>query len=238
MTLKIKVERPEHIAGTQGAREDWAIVTGQPLILKPATFLHIPSGQYYCHIVGGIAYPAATAQEVKPGALIVVGVQNDPEVKYHVLESYESGNVFTLIEKVVGMRKEYGFGQDSRILPNWYGDQDKYQVLIMKASETLERMHGITAGLYIRDTFDRQEPTAFPLYVRQLFNALKIGRLDVMQDKILTGHMQSLQREDAEKGKVGDFPVVGLLGGMIHSLQIEQPWLESSGDRGTVFNID
>jgi len=237
MTALINVEKPEHMSGTRGAREDWAVVTGQPLTLKPATFLHRPSGQYYCHIVGGIAYPTATAQEVKPGALIIMGIQSDP-VKYRILEVIESGDVFDLIEKLVDTRKAYGFGEDSRILPNWYGDQDKYQVLIMKASEVLERMHGVTSGLYIRDTLDRHDTQAFPLYVRQILNTLKIARLDVGQDKILTGHLQGLQREDAERGKVDDFPVVGLLGGMIHSLQIEQPWLEDVTGQGTVFNID
>lgn len=238
MTLKIKIEKPEHISGTAGARRDWAEVTGQELTLRPATFLHIPSKTHYCHIVGGIAYPTATTMEIKPGALVIIGVQNEPEVRYRILESHENNNVFKLIERVVEMRKEYGFGMDSRILPNWYGDQEKYQVLIMKASEALEKAHGINAGLYIRDTIDRQERNAFPLYVRQIFNALETERLDVNHDKILIGHMQALQREDAEKGRVDDFPVVGLLGGMIHSLQIEKPWLEDSDGQGTVFNID
>jgi hypothetical protein len=236
--MKIRIEKPEHIAGTSGARQDWAIVTGQELKLKQATFLHTPSSEYYCNIIGGIAYPVAAGQEVKPGIVIIMGIQNDPDVKFRVLDSFESSNVFSLIEKMVELRKQYGFGLDSRILPSWYGDQQKYQTLIMKSSEALEKRHGINAGLYLRDTIDRRETNAFPLYVRQIFNVLETKRLDVNRDNILTGHMQSLQREDAEKGRTDDFPAVGLLGGMVHSLQIEKPWLEDADGQGTVFNIE
>jgi hypothetical protein len=236
--MKIRIEKPEHIAGTAGARHDWATVTGQELKLKQATFHHIPSCEYYCHIVGGIAYPVAAGQEVKPGILIILGIQNEPAIKFKVLEAFESNNVFNLIAKMVEMRKEYGFGLDSRILPNWYGDQDKYQTLIMKASEALEKQHGINAGLYIKDTVDRRERNSFPLYVRQIFHTLETKRFDASANGVTIGHLQSFQREDAEKGKTDDFPAVGLLGGMIHSLQIEKPWLEDADGQGTVFNID
>lgn len=202
------------------------------------TFLHGPSGEYYCNILGGIAYPVSAGQEIKPGVLVILGIQNEPEVKFRILESYETENVFKLIEKMVTIRREYGFGKDSRIIPNWYGDQDKYGTLILKASEALEKAHGVNAGLYIRDTVDRREKHSFPLYVRQIFNALETSLLDINQDRMISGHLQSFQREDAENGKTEDFPVVGLLGGMVHSLRIEKPWLEDADGQGTVFNVE
>lgn len=234
MTCVIAIEKPEPLRGDRGAHEDWAKVTGKELMLKPAVFRHTKTGERYCNIVGGIAYPTAE----KPGLVLVIGVQNEPAVKFKAMETYEDANVFLLIEKAVQIREKYGFGLDSRILPSWYGDQEKFQTLIVKCSETLEKMHGSTAGLYIKDPVDLRERHAFPLYVRQIFDTLKTGRLDLNGNLILTGHLQGFQRHDAEKGKVEDFPAVGLLGGMVHSLQIQQPWLESPDGQDTVFNID
>jgi len=238
MTQKITIEKPDHIEGTAGARKDWAVITGKELTLKPAVFLHSKTGEYYCHLVGGVAYPVATGQEVKPGILLIVGIQNEPTVKFTVLESYEDNNVFNLIERMVTLRRDYLFGKDSRILPNWYGDQEKYQTLILKASESLEKHKGSEAGLYIKDTVDRREKHCFPLYVRQIFNALEKKQLDINGDRIVTGALQSFQREDAEKGALDNFPLVGLLGGMVHSLQVERPWLEDADGEGTVFNVE
>ncbi len=238
MTLQIRIEKPEHIAGTAGARKDWADITGNEFTLKLATFLHLSTNKYYCDIVGGIAYPVAAGQEIKPGIIIIIGIQAEPNVQFCILETYESSDVFQLIEKMVDMRRAYGFGMDSRILPSWYGDQEKYQTLIMKSSEALEKVQGVNAGLYLKDTIDRRQPNSFPLYVRQIFNSLEQKILDVDHDTIITGYLQSFQREDAEKGKTEYFPAVGLLGGMIHSLRITKPWLEEADGHGTVFNVE
>jgi hypothetical protein len=233
--MKITIEKPEHVEGTEGARKDWAEITGQELTIKQATFRHSLTNEYYCHLIGGVSYPIASGQEIKPGVLLIIGIQAEPVVKYTILESFETLDVFKLIEKMVTMRREYQFGKDSRILPSWYGDQEKYQTLIIKASESLEKAHGINAGLYIKDTVDRREKHSFQLYVRQIFHALEKKTLNINGDKIVTGHLQAFQREDAEKGGVDNFPVAGLLGGMLHSLQIEKPWLED--EHGTVFNV-
>lgn len=234
MTPIIAIEANSHIKNTRGAREDWATVTGNELVLKPAVFRHTETGDSYCNIVGGIAYPTAE----KPGIVLVSGIQNDPDVKFIILETYEDANVFKLIEKAVNLRGKYGFGLDSRILPSWYGDQEKFQTLILKCSESLEKIHGSTSGLYIKDMVDMRERHSFPLYVRQIFDTLKTQRLDINGDIVLTGHLQGFQRQDAEKGKTEDFPAVGLLGGIVHSLQIQQPWLEAVDGQDTVFNID
>lgn len=237
MISAIRIEKPEHIKGTAQARHDFAIITGKELTLKPAVFLHLPSNEYYCHIVGGIAYPIAVNGEIKPGIVIIMGVQNEPGVKFQVLESYEDANIFNLIEQAIIARKKYGFGLDSRILPNFMGDQEKYQTIIIKTSEVLEKKLGYDQGFYIKDMVDLRERHSFPLYVRQIFNTLETKRLDINGDNTLVGHLQGFRREDAEKGKTENFPAVGLLGGMIHTLQIERPWLEGIDCQGTVFNI-
>ena len=234
----IKIEKPEYIKGTRGAREDWAKITGKPLMLKPAVFLHTETGEYFCNIVGGISYPIAVNDEIKPGMVIILGIQNEPTLKFKVLETFESDNVFTLIEQAKEAREKYGFKLDSRILPYWYGDQEKYQTIIIKVSEALEQKDGADRGFYIKDLVDLREKFSFPLYVRQIFNTLTTKTFDINGDAMLTEHLQGFRRSAAEKGKTENFPAVGLLGGMVHSLQIEKPWLEDVDGRGTVFNID
>lgn len=228
----IKIKQPEHIKGTLQARIDFAKVTGKELLLKPATFLNTQTNEYFCNIVGGISYPTA----ILPGCIIIIGIQNEPEVKYKVVDCIEDQNVFTLIQKVIMFREKYGFGTDSRLLPWWYGDQLKFQTLIVKASIALEKKHGINQGLYLKDMVDLRERHSFPLYIRQIFNTLEEKRLDIAQNEILVGYLQGFQREEAEKGKTADFPAVGLLGGMAHSLQIEQPWMEDV-IQGEAFNV-
>ncbi|MCK5606459.1 hypothetical protein KAR91_31445 [Candidatus Pacearchaeota archaeon] len=226
----IKILQPKHIKGTLQARIDFAKVTGKEFHLKPATFLNTETDEFFCNIVGGISYPTATL----PGCVIIIGVQNEPEIKFKVIDCIEDQNVFILLQKVVMFREKYGFGTDSRLLPWWYGDQLKFQTLIVKASIALEEKHGINQGLYLKDTVDLREKHSFPLYIRQIFNTLEEKTLDIAQNEILVGYLQGFQREEAEKGKTENFPAIGLLGGMVHSLQIEQPWMQEV-DRGRSF---
>jgi len=227
----IKVEQPEFEKGTLQARIDFAVVCGSEVYPKPATFLNTETDEYFCNIVGGLAYPTATL----PGCIIIIGVQNDP-VKFKVLEAVEDKNVFNLLKDVIKFREKYGFGLDARLLPWWYGDEKKFQTLIVKASIALEKKLGIDQGLYLRDTVDLREKNSFPLFIRQIYHTLEEIRLDISQNEILVGALQGFQYEDAEKGKTENFPVVGLLGGMVHSLQIEQPWMQSVL-QGEAFNV-
>jgi hypothetical protein len=233
----ITVEKPEHIKGTLQARLDWAEVTGKELTLKPPVFHH-EDGHTYSNIIGGIAYPAAVDHIIRPGMVIIIGIEPDP-VKFRVLETVESPSVFDLFTACIDLRLKYGYGEDRRILPNFMGDQEKYLAILLKVSEALEKTQGHERGLYIKDMVDYRERYALPVYVRQLLDARKKYLLERPDQHIeLTNHLRSFQPEMAEKGRVEDFPAVGLLGGMIHSLQIERPWLEDPRGHDTVFNID
>lgn len=230
----IKIKADKHIADTEQARHDFAEVTGRDIVLKPAVFCHTETNQHYCNIIGGIAYPTAT----DPGIVIILGIQNEP-IKFRILDVYEDDNVFKLIANCIEMRTKWGFGLDSRILPWWYGDQEKFQTLIIRASEALERQLGFDRGMYVKDLVDLREKHAFPLYIRQLFAARDSGMLEkpslsgFMQ---IVGYIQGFNRELAEKTKTEDYPAVGLLAGMLHSLQIECPW-EEDVTQGEAFNI-
>ncbi len=235
MQTVIKIKKETHIEGTEQARHDFAIVTGKDIVLKPAVFCHVETDEHYCNIVGGIMYPTA----LEPGIVMIIGIQNEPNLLFRILDVFESDNVFELISNCVDMRKKWGFGLDSRILPWWYGDQDKFRSLIIKVSATLEKASGYDQGLYIKDLTDLREKHAFPLYIRQLFNARNTGLLEKPSKSgfmNIVGYIQGFNRELAEKTKTEDYPAVGLLAGMIHSLQIERPW-EEEVTQGEAFNI-
>jgi len=232
MKSAIKIEADEFVQDTEQARHDFAKVTGHEFVLKPAVFLHTETGQRYCNIVGGLAYPTSS----EPGVVIILGIQNVPVVTFNVLDAYEDIDVFVLIEKCIEMRSKWGFWLDSRILPNWYGDQEKFQTLIIKASAVLEQKLGTEQGLYVKDMVDLRNRDAFPLYTRQISNSLLTKTLNINKNGVIISHLQGFDRTDAERGKVQDFPTIGLLGGMVHSLQNEKPW-EEDITQGEAFNI-
>jgi hypothetical protein len=203
-------------------------------------FHHTEYGHTYSNIVGGISYPAAVEHQIRPGMVAIMGIEPDP-LRFHIIDLVESPSVFDLLTACVDLRLRYGFGEDSRILPNFMGDQERYQAILLKVSEALEKK-GPENGLYIKDMVDYRERYALPVYVQQFLSALEKGILvkpvNPKIDAAITNHLLVFQSENAQKGRVEDFPAVGLLGGMIHSLQIERPWLEDPRGQDTVFNID
>ena len=90
----------------------------------------------------------------------------------------------------------------------------------------LELRHGPDKGLYVREPADFKERYAFPLYMRQLRAALKEKALNINGETILVGRLQAFQPDEAEKGRIIDFPAVGMLGAVVHTLMIEMPWQE------------
>lgn len=238
--MVIDIECHSHTPGTMQARLDWAEVTGKELLPKPPVFHHIEYGHAYSNIVGGVAYPAVVEHVIKPGVVLIIGIEPDP-LQFHIIDMAETPSVFDLLTACVDLRLRYGYGKDRRILPNFMGDQERYQAILLKVSEALEKK-GPENGLYIKDMVDLRERYALPVYVQQITSALDNKILaKPINPKInadITNYLRVFQSETAEKGRVEDYPAVGLLGGMIHSLQIERPWLEDPRGTDTVFNID
>jgi hypothetical protein len=226
MTPVIQIIRDEHIQGTRQARSDWGKVTGKPITLKPAVFLDTRTGWRYSQIVGAVAYPA-----IEPGCIIVMGVSGEPDPAFTVLEYVESTDIYRQIEQIIDIRGKYAYGQHEGILQQWIGDPDRYLTLIAKCSVALEKNKGHDRGLYIREPADWGERHAFPMYVRQIHTALGAKTLRLNGHTDLINRLQSFQPPDADKGKIQDFPAVGMLGALTHTLMIERPW-EQDADHG------
>ncbi|MBI9090155.1 MAG: hypothetical protein JEZ12_13145 [Desulfobacterium sp.] len=216
---RIRIVRDKHIQGTEQARHDWADVTGQDIQLKQSIYLDTETDRAYSHIAGAMIYPG-----IEPGCLMVMGIQPGP--KLDVLEYQEHGAVLDLIKAMVEIRYEWGYGKAKRVLQQWIGDPDRYQPVVAKVSQALEAKGGYDRGLYIREPADFQEQYAFPLYMRQLHAALNEKVLHLNGQKDLISRLQAFQPDMAEKGKLYDFPAVGLLGAFTHTMMVETPWQE------------
>ena len=231
MTAIIDVVRDQFNAATRQARHDWADVTKINQQVAPTYLLDTRDHRRYCRIVGAMAYPSLT-----PGCLIIAGVQADPPV-VRVLEYVEHESIYGLIEIAVKTRQRYGFGASERILDQFLGDESKYLTLIARCSEKLESANGPGRGLYIRYPLDWIEKHAFPLYMRQLRDALKNKLIEINGHTDLLNRLQAFRSRDTEKGKITDYPAPGMMGALAHTMMIERPWLEDI-DSGKSYNLD
>ena len=227
----IQIIEDEHVQGTRQARQDWAEVTGKEIELKPAILLDNRTGHRYSHITGAIAYPA-----LEPGCIIIAGVQGEPEPRITILEYHEYMSIYLLLSDVVDIRKLYGYGLSDKILDQWIGDQERYLTLISKCNQALEKQK-LDGGIYIREPADWQEQYAFPMYVRQLHAVLGDKQLYLNKHMDLINRLQSFQQADADKGKIQDFPAVGMLGAMTHTIMTEKPW-EQDVKHGKPYNME
>lgn len=220
----IEIVRDSYNAETRQARHDWAEVTGQMRELKPAIIHDMRTGAKYSSIAGAIGWPTA----MEPGCMIIAGV-GQGAIK--VLEFREHQSVYDLIEDVVMTRKEYKHGSFGGILPDWVADPDRYLALVAETSVALETKLGSDRGLYIREPADWYEQHVFPLYMWQLRTALAKKQLHIQDHQGLVGRLQSIPPDIIDKGKVFDYPAVGALAGLTHTIITERTW-EQDIDHG------
>ena len=226
----IEIIRDEHDFETRQARHDWAKITGTTTELKPSIIRDDVSKQDYAAISGAIGWPTA----LEPGCMIVAGVGDR---RIQILEYREYRSVYDLIDAVVTVRYEYKFGEFAGILPDWIADPDRYQALATETSAALEQRQGPGRGLYIREPADWYEPNAFPIYAWQMRNALEKKTLKLGGHVNLVNRLQAFQQSVIDKGKVFDYPAVGILGALTHTILSEKSW-EQDIDHGKPFNLE
>jgi hypothetical protein len=228
----IEIIKDKHNAETRQARHDWAEVTRQEQVLKPTQLKDTRTGEKYSAIMGAIGYPAG----LEPGCVMVVGVKAD-EPNITILEYAEKRSVYNLYDLISLYRQKYGHGRHSSILSYWIGDQEKYQSICVAVSSEIEKRQGEGFGIYIRNPIDWEEPAAFPLFMWRLKSALEKNELSIPGSQLLTSRLQEVQPDQVDKGKVSNFPGVGGLGGLVHTIMIERPWLQDA-DYGKSLNME
>jgi hypothetical protein len=223
-------------------RDTWtdeARVTGQVMIERPFWYENTETGQWYYDIYGCIGWPSEVSDidEGLPGYAAVVGVvkpksgnKSPADAVFQIVTEYESRDVPTLLEALVGLRSEYGFGLYPELLHAWYGDPERFVTILALMNEKLIAKGGDKASVLISPPDDFYGQKVFEHYVRSL-------RSVVMPDKV---RLYFGKGNDILKGRMREFrlgdPAVYAMGGLVHSLLSSTVWMDQI--RANTFNVE
>jgi hypothetical protein len=159
---------------------------------------------------------------------MIVGATADKRLR--VLDYSEFTAVPQLLAGVIEARSLHGYGLDQHCLRQWIGDELRFATIVSRISQDLEAEFGPNAGIYVKDPQDYRERHAWPLYMRQIHEALKNKRIDITQSALID-RLQQVDHTTAERGRFEQFPIIGILGGLINTALIEEPWVEDITDQ-------
>ena len=220
------------------SRMDESIVTGQPMIERPFYFKNTVTGQFYYDILGCVGFPTEVSDrdEGMPGYVGIVGivkpaVEGAPvqDAKFQLLAEGESIDVLLLLDMVISMRVEYGFGLHPDLLQAWFGDPERFIMTLALKNERLTAGGKAGDAILIRPPIDFGNPMTFDNYVRSLQSTLitERKRFYLGKSSILKNKLREFKR---------DCPAVTAVGGLIHSLLFETLWLDST--QSNVFTVE
>ena len=222
------------------SRVDESIITGQPMTERPFWYRNKSTGQLYYSLYGCIGFPSeltSTSAE-EPGYIAVIGVvkpqkEGDKPIQnanFQMLAEYESKFVHLLLEQLLIMRQEWGFGLHPELLHTWFGDFERYIPQLARLNETLIEKGGETQTVLVGPFDDFENPRRFDEYWRDLQSVLNkekqrlfFGGCDVLKTKLL----RSFNRDN---------PAVLAMGGMVHSLMARTLWMDHT--RTNCFTLD
>lgn len=215
--------------GTEQAREDWETVTKQKFRLLPYRFAL--DGREFASFVMGASYPTHDSK----GVVIVLGVL--PETyTLEVVDAVRCNGIYDVLTKIVELRVQYGYGLVRGHLDYVIGEEERYQAVVAKVSEELETKLGEGRGIYMKDPagFERGQDQArcMAMYLNHLRQALKDGWIDLASNMVITEALRTINHEDAQKGRYEDYPIPGLIGGMIHTILYEDRQKEEHQPEG------
>ena len=221
-----KLSHPESLAVTR-AWEDNAIVTGRRYMIRPYWYQHLETGQLYHDLYGCIGWPSEVSDkdDGMPGYIAVVGVvktrseTKDPkDAAFQLLAEFEHKDVPTLLEQILVLRKEYGFGLTPELLHSWLGDPDRFVTILALLNETLTINRGSTDAILVSPPDDFYIPKAFDHYVRSFRSVIMPDRVRFYFGKhdILKNRLKEFRQND---------PAVYSVGGLIHTLLSGCTWM-------------
>jgi hypothetical protein len=224
--MKVKKVTNPHAWELAQARLDESIVTGQPLIERPYHYENLENGHMYYDLYGCVGWPTEVSDKGPgmDGYCAVVGVVKPPteglkvqNAVFYLLAEFESGDVPQLINAILAMRGEWGFGLTPNLLSAWFGDPDRYIATLALKNERLVK------PILITPPYDFYDTMAFDIYVRSLQSAILPGQvrfgfggLDILKAKL-----REFRRDN---------PAVMSVGGLVHTLVMQTEWMDQSGD--------
>lgn len=205
------------------ARIDEARITNQPLVEHPFHYEYQEKCQLYFDLYGAIGWPTEQKDNDPgmPGYCAVVAVikpkaegEKLRDAKFQLLAEYESRDVPSMIDAVLAMREEWGFGLHPNLLSAWFGDPEKHVATLALKNERIKR------PLLITPPYDFYDPNVFDIYVRSIQSAIMPGRI-----RFYFGDMGLLKSKLSEFKR--DNPAVLAAGGIIHSLTMQCEWCDN-----------
>lgn len=235
MTKIKKITPPEAIELRQ-ARIDEAIITGQPFIEKPYYYEHTETNRKYYDLYGCIGWPTEVSEKDvgRPGYIAIMGVNKSEkrptkDAYFQLLAEYESKDIPTLLNKIIEMRQEYGFGLTPGFLQTWIGDPEKFITTLALMNERLILNGGERKAILVIPPDDFYSPKAFETYVRSLHSAVVPGNV-----RLYFGNLEILKNRMREFKK--DDPAIMAVGGLVHSLILRCTWMDQA--RENIFTVE
>jgi hypothetical protein len=237
---KIEIVVHPYALETLRARADEAIVTGQHLIERPFWFRNKETGQLYYDLFGCIGMPTEVSDkdDGQPGYVAVIAIlkptdESKPvpvaDAAFRLMVEGESRDVPSLLDMIISMRKEYGFGLHPDLLQAWFGDPDRFITMVGLRNERLISAGGDRQAIVIIPPNDFYQPKSFDAYVRSLHSVLVPGkrRLFLGGCDVLRKHLRLFRRDN---------PAVMAVGGLVHTLLAQCEWADSN--REAAFTVD
>ncbi len=228
--MKVEIVTHPHAWETRQARLDEAAITGRHLVERPFWFRNLSTGQLYYSLLGAVGWPTEISDKGKamPGYIGIIGVvkpktdgKDIRDAPFQLLAEFESRDVPSLLDAMVSMRKEYGFGLHPDLLQAWFGDPERFITTIALKNERLTEAGRDRAAILIIPPNDFYGPTVFDEYVRSLQSAIMPGRVRFFFGKcdILRKHLRGFTRDN---------PAVFAVGGLVHTLLGNCEWMDSN----------
>jgi hypothetical protein len=210
------------------ARLDYAHITGQPMIERPYYFENTETGQQYYGLYGCVGWPTKDTEKTKgqPGYVAVVGVVKSerPIQKswFKLMGEGESEHIPVLLDSILRLREQFGFGTHPELLQHFTGDCDKETIntIIALRNEELLKKDG-TGTILISPPNDFGTPDTFDTYKRSFDWSITCSPA-----LFAPGSNSILRVKHQEYHK--DNPAILAIGGLIHWLLTAVPWMEQS----------
>jgi len=233
-TQAVKLIKNEWADGTEQAREDWETVTKQKFRLLPYRFEC--DGKEYVSFLIGAAYPT----HERKGGVVVFGVTPDDYV-LSLMESREASDVYQVFRNIAELRYKYGYGLVRGHIEYITGDEERYQSVVAKVNEGLEMKLGEGRGIYFKSPADLDQTNCMALYLHHLRQAMKDEAVELNNDPLVVEELRQIKPDEAGKGKYQDYPIAGLVGGMVHTILYEDRQKEEHQPENVsdcAFNLD
>lgn len=235
---KIKIVQHPEAFGISQSWKDEANITGQPYVQKPFWYANEETGQTYYDIFGCIGWPTefSDKRESSAGYIAVVGAVrpkgdgvSPQEAKFQLLTEMEHLDVPSLLQGVLTMRQEYGFGLHPELLHAFFGDPERFVTILALLNERLMRLNGGEKNtILVSPPDDFYTERVFDTYVRSLRSVLVPGNT-----RLFFGKHNEILKTRIREFRQGD-PAVMAVGGLVHTMLSQCMWMDHTRENAYV----